>query len=779
MSWSCGRRQCRRTYCAAPYYCRCGLEFCSEACFIPEWYAEHQRTCPQGEAIRSEVAQRQAQAGGLQGRGGAAVLVATALSHKKPVPAAEARQPPKKVRYALSDFHSVGAPLGGGSYGKVTKVVHRRTGDVFAMKVVPKQKVVEHQMEDYLAREVKTQLRLQHPNILKLLYYFEDAEEVHLLLEFASGGSLFGVLKRSGRLAEEVAARYFTDVALALDYLHGKGVVHRDLKPENILMCEGDVAKLADFGWCAELDKGGAPRHTFCGTWDYLSPEMVNSEPHDHNVDIWAIGVLKYEMLTSRSPFAASSQVKALMRITKVDLQIPDHVSGLAADLLRKLLVKEPRERLPLARAVEHPWVRQFIPDAAWRLEESQARHERVVEQSAAEACALDAVATASSITAAAETVYNGDETPNCLTHRGSAATELLETVSSVPDEPTVHSLGMPSNNSSMLEAQPTLSTMPWEQQEKDRSSSLTLEHTHKVHGAMAAASSQGSSLSQSQATTDIHLGAAAGQEPGHIPSATAALLQALRDPQASLATLSSEAELRAAEDLPEATTKFLGALRSGSMAVRLQEGLGPLGERSEGMENSFSDGTQGTQGSLSSVPEHGSAKKEALKGLRVRLAERRVHLEQQRSALEEEQLQLEQQRRDLELRGSTEQRVWGLPSGPSSFTGSPEGTPRGRQEPSLGPSPAASPSQAASLASFAPNNGGFASPRGTNSSSGANDAQAYAELRSWVQRKTDGLRKDHGLIAVANSYDPEASPVQPVGTQRRQRLGNAGVLVA
>ncbi|CAE8606952.1 unnamed protein product, partial [Polarella glacialis] len=129
--------------------------------------------------------------------------------------------------------------------------------------------------------------------------------------------------------------------ARALDHLHRHGIVHRDLKPENILMCshaDGTKAKLADFGWCAELEVDGTQRHTFCGTWDYLSPEMVQNEPHDKGVDIWACGVLLFEMLTGKPPFAAANQVKAMNRIMTVDLKVPDTVSPSGTALMHKLL---------------------------------------------------------------------------------------------------------------------------------------------------------------------------------------------------------------------------------------------------------------------------------------------------------------------------------------------------------------------------------------------------------------------------------------------------------
>ncbi|CAK0893742.1 unnamed protein product, partial [Prorocentrum cordatum] len=156
-----------------------------------------------------------------------------------PAARARAESSPTVVRYRLDDFVAVGDGLGGGSFGQVAKVVNKKSGDVFAMKTILKRKIEEYQLADQLAREVKTQLRLKHPCILALHYYFEDQDNVHMLLEYARGGSLFHLLRRRGCLEQKQAARYFVHVASALDHLHQKGVIHRDLKPENILMCEG------------------------------------------------------------------------------------------------------------------------------------------------------------------------------------------------------------------------------------------------------------------------------------------------------------------------------------------------------------------------------------------------------------------------------------------------------------------------------------------------------------------------------------------------------------
>jgi len=385
---------------------------------VSAWHTEHQLSCPQATQIKEDLLARKNS--GLGERSGTGQLVGVALSRARPVqskvappevttPVAEGEQAEAEVPKAIDNsaaktgggspstpsnakrdallasiqrwryegpasFETLGDPIGNGSYGEVTKVRHKKSGETYAMKAVPKQKIRDQGMLAYLMREIRTQMQLTHPCIVQLHYYFEDEHHVLLLLEYASGGSLFSLLRQRQQLPEGEAARYYVDVAMALMHLHKYGIVHRDLKPENILMC-GDPpkAKLADFGWCAELSRDGAPRNTFCGTWDYLSPEMVQSEPHDNRVDIWATGVLLFEMLTGRAPFSAASPAKATDRIIKVDLQVPGYVPPLAADLMQKLLVREPAKRIGLKEALKHPWVSLQVPGASLELTQSSA----------------------------------------------------------------------------------------------------------------------------------------------------------------------------------------------------------------------------------------------------------------------------------------------------------------------------------------------------------------------------------------------------------------------
>lgn len=402
----CGRAQCKRSFRLTPLFCRCGLEFCSEACFVSAWHNEHQLSCPFAAQIKEGLQKASSE------RSGTGQLVALALSKTRPevidkslpvevatvngtatpptAPAAKANssgsshpgtsargnmmlaQIERWRRESADSFETVGDPIGNGSYGFVSKVRFKKTGEIFAMKSIPKDKIREQHMQGYLRREVQTQMQLAHPCIVQLHYYFEDQHNVLLLLEYASGGALFSYVRSRGHLPEPEAARYFANVALALAHLHRYQIVHRDLKPENILLC-GDSpkkAKLADFGWCAELSES-QERLTFCGTFDYLSPEMLENEPHDKGVDLWAAGVLVFEMLTGRPPFQASSQVKLVNRIVKVDFQVPSSMPPLAAELVKSLLKRNPNERLDLKEAISHPWICLHVPGASLELSQS------------------------------------------------------------------------------------------------------------------------------------------------------------------------------------------------------------------------------------------------------------------------------------------------------------------------------------------------------------------------------------------------------------------------
>jgi len=184
------------------------------------------------------------------------------------------------------------------------------------------------------------------------------------MLEFCEKGELYQILRtqKCRRFTEPIACNFFVQVVDGLHYLHQKSVVHRDIKPENLLVDHDGCLKIADFGWCAVSN---ILRTTFCGTLDYLAPEMIQGKGHDHTLDIWSAGVLLYEMVVGRPPFQSTNHAQLISKILTLDLRFPPFASAQVQDLIRNLLRRDPRERICLPEVLRHEWVRQFIEDDA------------------------------------------------------------------------------------------------------------------------------------------------------------------------------------------------------------------------------------------------------------------------------------------------------------------------------------------------------------------------------------------------------------------------------
>lgn len=255
-----------------------------------------------------------------------------------------------------------GRSLGKGSFGVVRRIRRKGTDDVYALKTMQKIEVIEGDLIDQVEREIQVQRTLKHENVLRLYKHFEDDDSVYLLLEYCAKGELYQLLRtrRGRRFPEDVAQHYFVQTARGLQYLHGRNIVHRDLKPENLLVNHDDVLKIADFGWCAVSDN---LRTTFCGTLDYLAPEMVQGHGHNHTLDLWSLGVLLYEMVVGRPPFQSTDHAQLISKILSLDIRYTAFVSLEVQELVKALLQKDPAERLALDLVLRHRWcVRQITP---------------------------------------------------------------------------------------------------------------------------------------------------------------------------------------------------------------------------------------------------------------------------------------------------------------------------------------------------------------------------------------------------------------------------------
>nr|XP_013042249.1 ribosomal protein S6 kinase alpha-2 isoform X4 [Anser cygnoides] len=238
--------------------------------------------------------------------------------------------------------------LGQGSYGKVflvRKIKGSDAGQLYAMKVLKKATLkVRDRVRSKMERDILAEVN--HPFIVKLHYAFQTEGKLYLILDFLRGGDLFTRLSKEVMFTEEDVKFYLAELALALDHLHGLGIIYRDLKPENILLDEEGHIKITDFGLSKEAIDHDKRAYSFCGTIEYMAPEVVNRRGHTQSADWWSFGVLMFEMLTGSLPFQGKDRKETMALILKAKLGMPQFLSIEAQSLLRALFKRNPSNRL-------------------------------------------------------------------------------------------------------------------------------------------------------------------------------------------------------------------------------------------------------------------------------------------------------------------------------------------------------------------------------------------------------------------------------------------------
>ncbi|XP_075780739.1 ribosomal protein S6 kinase alpha-2 isoform X2 [Pelodiscus sinensis] len=238
--------------------------------------------------------------------------------------------------------------LGQGSYGKVflvRKIKGSDAGQLYAMKVLKKATLkVRDRVRSKMERDILAEVN--HPFIVKLHYAFQTEGKLYLILDFLRGGDLFTRLSKEVMFTEEDVKFYLAELALALDHLHSLGIIYRDLKPENILLDEEGHIKITDFGLSKEAIDHDKRAYSFCGTIEYMAPEVVNRRGHTQSADWWSFGVLMFEMLTGSLPFQGKDRKETMALILKAKLGMPQFLSTEAQSLLRALFKRNPSNRL-------------------------------------------------------------------------------------------------------------------------------------------------------------------------------------------------------------------------------------------------------------------------------------------------------------------------------------------------------------------------------------------------------------------------------------------------
>eukprot|EP00347_Sterkiella_histriomuscorum_P024519 403330825 len=242
--------------------------------------------------------------------------------------------------------------VGKGTFGKVYLVQHIVSKRFFAMKSIRKDIVIEHDSLENLHLEKLILLQVNHPFIISMEFVFIKSLRIYFIMDFIRGGELFKHLSESKRFSEDRTRFYSAQVALALGYLHKARIIYRDMKPENILLNHDGYILLADFGLAKINDIEGDEPNSFCGTPEYLSPEMIVGSGHDHTLDWWALGILIYEMIIGIPPFYNKNKHQMYYLIQHAPIRWPEKerhgisVSEEAKDLISRLLEKDRKKRL-------------------------------------------------------------------------------------------------------------------------------------------------------------------------------------------------------------------------------------------------------------------------------------------------------------------------------------------------------------------------------------------------------------------------------------------------
>ncbi|XP_034233469.1 RAC serine/threonine-protein kinase [Thrips palmi] len=249
----------------------------------------------------------------------------------------------KKVTLENFEFLKV---LGKGTFGKVILCREKATGHLYAIKILKKEVIIKKDEVAHTLTENRVLRTTNHPFLISLKYSFQTADRLCFVMEYVNGGELFFHLSRERVFSEERTRFYGAEIISALGYLHSEGIIYRDLKLENLLLDKDGHIKIADFGLCKEDITYGSTTKTFCGTPEYLAPEVLEDNDYGRAVDWWGVGVVMYEMMCGRLPFYNRDHDVLFTLILVEEVRFPRNISAEARDMLTGLLMKDPNRRL-------------------------------------------------------------------------------------------------------------------------------------------------------------------------------------------------------------------------------------------------------------------------------------------------------------------------------------------------------------------------------------------------------------------------------------------------
>ena len=264
----------------------------------------------------------------------------------------------KQSSFTIDNF-LIEKTIGEGTFGKVKLGVHLPTGEKVAIKILEKDKIQDNEDLERITREIKFLKILKHPNIIKIFQIIEDKKNYYIIMEYAKNGELFTHIVNNKRLSENEAIILYSQLIQALSFIHKHNIVHRDIKPENLLLKHNNILAIIDFGLSNQY-KDNKTLNTPCGSPCYAAPEMILGRKYNGlNVDIWSSGIVLYAMVCGYLPFEDKNNDKLYKKILNGHFEMPDRLSPECKDLIKRILIVNPKKRIQLEDIIAHPFLQK------------------------------------------------------------------------------------------------------------------------------------------------------------------------------------------------------------------------------------------------------------------------------------------------------------------------------------------------------------------------------------------------------------------------------------